>query len=207
MLAHLKVHILSKTLLGATSHFFFVDLGPARPIRDFVLDSSGDKLLPCPGGVVHLPGSPHEFVEWSSSSSDIRLVVDQKVVQVVEYAMTTCATFADSNCLVTGSSDYTVRLWKISRGSNAVSTRLSLSHIMRVHTGSVNCVAASRAWSLVVSGSNDGSAALWDLNRGVYVRSIWHRNGEGQSDPVNLVAINESTVRVQLLLGSELLLN
>lgn len=64
---------------------------------------------------------------------------------------------------------------------------------MRIHTDEVTCVVASRTWSLVVSGSKDGSAALWDLNRGVYVRSIWHGTPE-VPDPVDLVTINESTV-------------
>lgn len=114
---------------------------------------------------------------------------------MIESAFCTCAAFADNNSLATGSSDYTVRLWKATRGSHSHSSRglrISLSHIMRIHTDEVICVAASRAWSFVVSGSRDGSAALWDLNRGVYVRSIWH--GEASESAVNLVAINESTV-------------
>lgn len=47
-----------------------------------------------------------------------------------------------------------------------------------------------------MSGARDGSAAVWDLNRGVYVRSIWHEEeGAGAGmDGVHLVAINESTV-------------
>jgi WD40 repeat protein len=125
-------------------------------------------------------------------------------VQVVEAAFCTCAAFADSENLVTGSSDHTVRLWRVHRGGNTVSTPVSaggnkdtstnitLSHIMRVHTEEVLCVTASRAWSLVVSGSKDGSAALWDLNRGVYVRSIWH--GEDESSAVHLASVNGSTV-------------
>jgi WD40 repeat protein len=126
-------------------------------------------------------------------------------VQVIDAAFCTCATFADSNNLVTGSSDYTVRLWKMMRGfqngsGNAGVSKdgflhVTLSHIMRVHTEEVLCVMASRAWSVVVSGSKDGSAALWDLNRGVYVRSIWHGNG-GELTAVRLVAINESTVGI-----------
>lgn len=76
---------------------------------------------------------------------------------------------------------------------------------MRVHTNEVVCVAASRTWSLVVSGSKDGSAAIWDLNRGTYVRSIWHGQLEGPEDDnmaVTHVAINESTVRFSILCSS-----
>ena len=47
---------------------------------------------------------------------------------------------------------------------------------------------------VVVSGLKDGSAAIWDLNRGMYVRSIWHGEGR-ESTMVNLFAINGSTVR------------
>lgn len=64
---------------------------------------------------------------------------------------------------------------------------------MRIHTDEVSCVTASRTWSVAISGSKDGSAALWDLNRGVYIRSIWHGD-QGEMTAVNLVAINESTV-------------
>lgn len=163
-------------------------------------------MTPCPEGVLCLPQYPHEHVEWRSRSAELRVVVDQKVVQVVENAFCTSAAFADATCLVTGSSDYTVRLWKVGRGphpNNAQSgMRVTLSHIMRIHTDEVVCVAASRAWSLVVSGSKDGSAALWDLNRGVYVRSIWHGEG-GESSAVNLVAINESTVRNWLVISNK----
>lgn len=154
-------------------------------------------MTPCPEGVLCLPQYPHEHIEWGHGSAELRVVVDHKVVQVVESAFCTCAAFADTTSLATGSSDYTVRLWKISRGphpnSSQTGLRVTLSHIMRIHTDEVVCIAASRAWSLVVSGSKDGSAALWDLNRGVYVRSIWHGDG-GELSAVNLVAINESTV-------------
>lgn len=75
---------------------------------------------------------------------------------------------------------------------------LSLSHIMRIHTGTVVCVTACRPWSTVISGSTDGSAALWDLNRGVYVRSIRHKGGFTSTPTIHLAAMNESTVGVVL---------
>lgn len=145
-----------------------------------------------------LPQYPHEHVEWRVGSTELRVVSDDKVIQVIENACCACATFADTSRLVTGSSDYMVRLWKVSRGQQVAGStsgggmHLALSHIMRVHTDEVICVAASRQWSLVVSGSKDGSAALWDLNKGAYVRSIWHAEGDKHMS-VDLVAINDST--------------
>ncbi|KIK63270.1 hypothetical protein GYMLUDRAFT_196894 [Collybiopsis luxurians FD-317 M1] len=179
----------------------FKDLGSNVPIRNLVLDMIGEKILPCPAGVLFVPSHPHEQIEWAASRSgakELRVLVDQKVVQVIEGSFCSCAAFADSNNLVTGSSDHTVRLWTLARGVQAGSSSgylplsVSPAHIMRVHTDEVVAVAASRPWSLIVSGSRDGSAALWDLNRAVYVQSIWHGDG-GEMSAVSLIDINEST--------------
>lgn len=52
-------------------------------------------------------------------------------------------------------------------------------------------------WSIAVSGSEDGTAVIWDLNRAMYVRTIDHRDpldATVNANRVHLVAINESTV-------------
>ncbi|KAJ6588193.1 beach-domain-containing protein [Mycena capillaripes] len=174
----------------------FNDLGPTVPVRELIMDMIGDRMIPCPEGVLCVPWRPHERLEWGTTraaAGQLRYVVDQKVVHVIEEAFCVCAAFADSGNLVTGCSDYTVRLWKITRGSqNSNAVRLGLSHIMRIHTDDVVSITASRAWSVVLSGSKDGSAALWDLNRGIYIRSIWHGDA-GEISAVHLVAVNEST--------------
>ncbi|KAF8208087.1 hypothetical protein K438DRAFT_1667321 [Mycena galopus ATCC 62051] len=174
----------------------FNDLGPTVPVHELVMDMIGERMIPCPEGVLVVPWRPHERLEWGTTraaAGQLRYVVDQKVVHVIEEAFCVCAAFADSGNLVTGCSDYTVRLWRITRGSqNSNVVRLGLSHIMRIHTDDVISVTASRAWSVVLSGSKDGSAALWDLNRGIYIRSIWHGDG-GEASAVRLVAVNEST--------------
>lgn len=183
------------------------DLGSNVPVRHLALDMIGEKILPCPAGVMFVPSYPHEQIEWSASRSgakELRVVVDHKVVQVIEGSFCTCVAFADSSNMVTGSSDYTVRLWTLTRGVQVGGKNLplgvSLAHIMRVHTDEVVSVAACRAWSLIVSGSRDGSAALWDLNRAVYVQSIWHGEG-GEMSTVSLIDINESTVSLFLLIA------
>lgn len=109
----------------------------------------------------------------------------------------------DSESLITGSNDSIVRLWKVARKDGR--PYLSQTHILRAHEDSVICVTACRAWSVAVSGSKDGTAIIWDLNRAVYVRSIYHKPQSGKEKEVDdynvhLVAINESTVRTLLSL-------
>ncbi|KAI0700338.1 beach-domain-containing protein [Cytidiella melzeri] len=172
------------------------DLGSAGAVCELVVDMIGERIIPCAERNLAVPSHPHEVVEWDpgyAPAGELRVLVDKKVVQVVEAALCSCAAFADADTLVSGSTDYTVRLWKLARGQAAGSRPLAvnLTHIMRAHTAPVTCVTASRAWSVVVSGSEDGSAALWDLHRGVYVRSIWH--GHGQEHGVHLAAVQDSS--------------
>ena len=163
-------------------------------------------MIPYPDGTACVPGLPHERVVWKPglhSGGDLRVVVDNKVVQVIESTACSCAAFADPSTLVTGSRDHTVRLWRAQRPGQTLNAHkepplsITLTHVMRAHTSAVTCVTASRAWSVVVSGSRDGSAAFWDLNRGTYVRSIWHGQGDGAG--VHLVTVNESTVSATCL--------
>lgn len=173
------------------------DIG--KPVAELGIDLIGERIVPCPSGSLAVPSRPHEIVEWDcpqAPAGELRVHVDKKVVQVVESALCSRAAFADADTLVTGSTDYTVRLWKLARVTGAhhksePPLSVNLTHIMRGHSARVTCVAASRSWSLVVSGSQDGSAILWDLNRGTYVRSISH--GEGPAHTVHLAAIQESS--------------
>ncbi|KXN83156.1 hypothetical protein AN958_01769 [Leucoagaricus sp. SymC.cos] len=177
----------------------FRDLGATTPVKELLLDPVNDKVIPCPEGILTVPMYPHEQVEWSRENREIRLLVDHKVVQVTENVCCTCATLVDSDCLVTGLSDFTVRQWRLQRNTTSPSSPIAgrfsmyLSHIMRIHTDEVACITASRTWSIVVSGSRDGSAAIWDLNRGSYVRSIWHPRQDDGPTTISLVAISEST--------------
>ncbi|KAI0049337.1 beach-domain-containing protein [Auriscalpium vulgare] len=175
-------------------------LGRSNAVRSLTIDVIGQKIIPSAAGVLPVPSFPHEQVEWGFSrtgraaASELRVMIDRKVIQVIEGIDCTSAVFADAENLITGSSDHIVRLWRLVRNSQAGHSgtlSLSLSNLMRIHTDDVICIAASRSWSLIVSGSKDGSAALWDLNRAVYIRSIWH--GEGEGAAVHLAAVHEST--------------
>ncbi|KIK98641.1 hypothetical protein PAXRUDRAFT_661323 [Paxillus rubicundulus Ve08.2h10] len=158
-----------------------------------------------PEGLLSPPSRPDEQVQWGEGGA-LRVLHHGMVMQTIEATSPTCAAFADRDTLVTGSSDGIVRLWRLSHAPIPTTARprkghepsLSLVHLLRKHCGAVVCVEASRAWSITVSGSSDGSAILWDLNRGLYVRSIWHAGGNGpiENSAVHLVSINESTGHV-----------
>ncbi|KAJ3536167.1 hypothetical protein NM688_g6872 [Phlebia brevispora] len=172
------------------------DLG--SPVAELSIDLIGERIIPCASGSLAVPSHPHEVLEWDPPhypAGEMRFIIDRKVTQVIEDSFCSCVSFPDMDTVVTGSTDFTVRLWKITRVANHT-PRIEPTHIMRGHTASVSCITASRTWSLVLSGSKDGSAGLWDLNRGVYVRSIWH--GHGPEAEVHLVAIHETTVCILL---------
>ncbi|KIJ62307.1 hypothetical protein HYDPIDRAFT_30564 [Hydnomerulius pinastri MD-312] len=184
------------------------------PVACIATDSSG-KVVPMPEGILSPPSRPDEQVQWDKTTQAeggaLRVLHHGTVVQTIEATSPTCAAFADQDTLVTGSSDCIVRLWHIShaplpaaspfassttgRSRRGQEPSLSLVQLLRGHSGPILCVEASRAWSIAISGSSDGSAVLWDLNRGLYVRSIWHAGGEVslEASAVHLVAINEST--------------
>lgn len=85
-----------------------------------------------------------------------------------------------------------LRMWRLSRKDG--STTLAQTHMLRAHSANVVCVTACRAWSIIVSGSEDGTAIVWDLNRAVYVNTINHREDDKDNAAVHCVAVNDSTV-------------
>ncbi|KAG1855169.1 hypothetical protein DFJ58DRAFT_716258 [Suillus subalutaceus] len=190
-----------------------------------LFDGKYGGVRPLPRGAIGLPSIGHEQIEWDQDSSDrsLRLVSHGKssqVTQVIEQAALACAAFADQDTLVTGSGDNIVRVWRVNQGQVApsgfvgasgrsrrhASSTLSMTHLLRGHTQRVVCIATSRTWSVIVSGSEDGSAIVWDLNRGSYRHSIWHGN-EILGAEVYLSAINESTGYIATCSVSHLMLH
>ncbi|KAF8482431.1 hypothetical protein DFH94DRAFT_680509 [Russula ochroleuca] len=94
-------------------------------------------------------------------SGDLVAVVGWRLVnyalkQTLEQTVQVVEGIADLENLITGSEDHIAKLWRVSRSNSEPNgLSISLSNMMRP---------LSRSWSVVVSGSKDGSAALWDLH-------------------------------------------
>ena len=135
----------------------------------------------------HLDGSLRMY-----SSRDAKrplAVVEQMVPDRI-----TCLAPARAKSIAVGSSDGMVSIWELDGAKREV----MLSKLLRGHDDAVLCVAASSAWSVVLTGSKDGTAIVWDLNRGTYVRSL-----RGHDSGVHLVAIDEKTCHLATASGPE----
>lgn len=106
----------------------------------------------------------------------------------------TCLAQARAKSIVAGSSDGMVSIWELDGAKREV----TLSKLLRGHDDAVLCVAASSAWSVVLTGSKDRTAIVWDLNRGTYVRTL-----RGHDAGVHLVAIDEKTCHLATASGPE----
>ncbi|KAG8753027.1 hypothetical protein FRC12_011693 [Ceratobasidium sp. 428] len=168
------------------------------PVTQLIVDNVADKIIPCGTNILHNPDFPHERLEWGFNDHSLRLYSDTRLQYMVESYDPTCAIFVDGTTCLTGSIDGAVNSWRITRPGQGA--RLRCVRQMQVHTQGVLCVAASKAWSIVVSGSGEkpnsagriggGNGAVWDLKRGVHVWSAEHVS------PVGLCAVMESTGNV-----------
>lgn len=57
-------------------------------------------------------------------------------------------------------------------GYEARKKSMTIKHRLYAHTDAVTCLAASPAYNVIVSGSRDSTAIIWDLSRGVFVRQL-----------------------------------
>ncbi|CAG0919058.1 unnamed protein product [Notodromas monacha] len=94
-----------------------------------------------------------------------------------EKDVTSCA-FYDSSILATGSSDKSIRIWKISgTAEDGESFVEELISPLRGHSYSVNSVCFAPQRALLATGSTDGVVLLWDPKLGERVGRLYHESG------------------------------
>ncbi|XP_064458168.1 WD repeat and FYVE domain-containing protein 3-like isoform X2 [Ornithodoros turicata] len=91
-----------------------------------------------------------------------------------------CCSCPDSKIIITAGTSSVVTVWHYDK------KKLTLKRNLHGHTEPVTCLAASRPYNIIVSGSRDYTCIVWDLSRLVIVRQL-----RGHSAPVAAVAIND----------------
>ncbi|KAG0176918.1 hypothetical protein DFQ29_005470 [Apophysomyces sp. BC1021] len=137
-----------------------------------------------------MPPDGQRYIEWGYSDNSLRLFSTEsgKLLNVFEnmhVGYINAACFPDSRTLVTGGTDNVVCIWKIKQDK---ATDFTLLENLRGHTAPITTIASSRSYSILVSGSEDKTAIVWDLNRMQYVRSL-----PGHENTVHIVRINDTT--------------
>ncbi|KAG0346054.1 hypothetical protein BG004_002567, partial [Podila humilis] len=165
------------------------------PVKDIGLPVGeiiyqGDKPFVGHSQRTYEPYACSKYVEWGFSDNSVRLYLTEtnKVLGIFEnlhLEAITSVKWADDRTIVTTSRDTVVCIWRIVQNR---SYELKLMKCLRGHRETVNTVAISVAYSIIVSGSEDKSCIVWDLNRLEYVRQLGKHE-----DGVRVVAINDAT--------------
>jgi beige protein homolog 1 len=157
---------------------------------------TADRVLAGFGQRAFIPGKGENYLELGFSDGSIRVfsVDGDRLLGLAEnlhLLPITCAVFADETTLITGSDDTTVCVWQVRIGKTF---EIQLKECLRGHSGRVTTLAFSKSFSIIVSGSEDGRAIVWDLNRLKYVRQL-----QGHFGPVE-VTLSSIVVNARLLL-------
>nr|XP_018917180.1 PREDICTED: lysosomal-trafficking regulator [Bemisia tabaci] len=112
--------------------------------------------------------------------------------------VTICASAPDCSQLWVGHESGNITIYRYTFNYNQGSVDLNQEPVKLLgHAGPVLSLSVNRAFSIVLSGSADGSAIIWDLNKLTYVRSVPAINL-----PINLVSVS-STLGDIVTVGSE----
>ncbi|XP_061857387.1 WD repeat- and FYVE domain-containing protein 4 isoform X3 [Colius striatus] len=111
-----------------------------------------------------------------------------------------CAVCPSATTVITSGTSSVVCVWELSLVKDKVKC-LNLRQALYGHTQAVTCLAASVTYSIFVSGSNDRTCIIWDLNELTYINQLpAHRTS------LCSVAINNSTGDIISCAGSYLCL-
>ena len=170
------------------SAVYLKELGTASA-SDMAINTAGQICVVGPKKVF-LPGNTTKYLEWGHFDHSLRVFQsdNQKRLTVFEslhIGQISHAVFADQETLITGGDDKTICIWTFINGKKAV---IDLQACMRGHREKITYIAASRAFGIIVSGSEDCTAIIWDLNRHQYSRSL-----VGHHHAIKNIAINNNT--------------
>uniref|UniRef100_A0A8B9NYW3 WDFY family member 4 n=1 Tax=Apteryx owenii TaxID=8824 RepID=A0A8B9NYW3_APTOW len=111
-----------------------------------------------------------------------------------------CAVCPSATTIITSGTSSVVCVWELSLVKDKVK-RLNLRQALYGHTQTVTCLAASVTYSIIVSGSDDKTCIIWDLNQLTYITQL---PAHGAS--LSAVAINDSMGDIVSCAGSSLCL-
>ncbi|WOO83333.1 Beige 1 [Vanrija pseudolonga] len=147
-----------------------------------------------------VPGNSLLSLQYGFIDQSLRIYYMEhspKLLHIVEGIEVTHARFVSPTLLITVSPLGVLTAWRLAiKGSGHRRGDISLQReaTLRGNEGSVTCVAKSTAWSLLVTGANDGSAMVWDTNRLRYTRTL----KTPRREPIKFAAVSGANGHIAL---------
>ncbi|CAH2076588.1 unnamed protein product, partial [Iphiclides podalirius] len=154
---------------------------------------------------VLMPPSYNKYVAWGFADHSLRVgnYDNERAVFICEAAAQACGEVVACVCpsaktIVTAGTSTVVTVWQYWSRRR----RLAVKVCLYGHEEAVTCLAASPAYNLVVSGSRDGQAIVWDVERGAFVRQLLPPHRHAPHPPVSAIAIDDLTGDIATCSGS-----
>jgi hypothetical protein len=193
-----SLHRLPMTLLEANDR-----------VSSLAYIAKGDKLL-CSAPFRHnIPPYYNRYMEWGFTDGSIRFYASDsmKLLGLFEHlhsGQLTTSFFVDGRTLVTAGTDCTVAIWNVISGEKN-SIDLQNTTMLFGHKSPVVTLAASPAFSALLSASTDGRVFLWDLNRNEFVRELHLGPSQRRNPtPIQAARINNVTGHIVMACGPRL---
>ncbi|KAG7462495.1 hypothetical protein MATL_G00185510 [Megalops atlanticus] len=119
---------------------------------------------------------------------------------LTDWGESLCAACPNPTTVITGGTGTVVCVWEISISKDKLK-HMRLKQALYGHVDAVTCLAASEAYSVIVSGSRDRTCILWDLEELSYITQL-----PGHSASLTALAINDLTGEIATCAGAHLYL-
>ncbi|ODN93441.1 hypothetical protein L198_05306 [Cryptococcus wingfieldii CBS 7118] len=147
-----------------------------------------------------VPSSSHLSVHYGFTDGSIRVYYQDataKLAALVEGIYPEHAIFASPTLLFTVSHQGVISAWRLTIsgvGYRKGDVKVQREATLRGHPARVTCLTSNKSWSFLVSGSEDGTAVVWDTNRLRYTRTLC----TGKDEPIEFCATDEADGNIVL---------
>jgi hypothetical protein len=164
-----------------------------------------DRLLCASPFRLNLPPHYDKFLEWGYTDNSVRFYLSDNrkpagLFENLHIGQISTVAFADSKTLITAGEDCVVSVHTVQSSPNKPTVELHLRSSLFGHKTPVTHIAVSKAFSTILTISQDGVAFLWDLNRLEFIRKL------PLARPVECAKINDVTGDIMLGAGQNIIL-
>ncbi|KAL2170857.1 hypothetical protein VTG60DRAFT_4344 [Thermothelomyces hinnuleus] len=194
------------TSVGALTRVSYPLLESRERVASLIYVPKLDRLLCASPFRLNLPPHYDKFLEWGYTDNSVRFFLSDNrkpagLFENLHIGQISTLIFADSKTLITAGEDCVVSVYTVQSSPSKPLVDLQLRSSLFGHKTPVTHMAVSKAFSTILTVSQDGVAFLWDLNRLEFIRKLpLVRPG------VECAKINDVTGDVMLCAGQHVLL-